>query len=454
MKFIHIFPVLLFCAFLPSDAQAVDCWISPQGSGSANGTSATDAYPAEKAQTCWEKTSADGTMHVAPGEYFESQKTFWTLAISSKNDGSHPSGKPSYKKLLGEGKVFLQGSRPVPFQLDSKGLGGRWITINHGAKNISIDNFSISRVEEGVVAKEGGNSHIVLSNLHFTDTRQNMIFWGHPKCLKLSDCRVKDREKSHDIIIKNTSGTRYSKRHVRLAQGVHHVRVLQSHADGGNLDGDFAVGFDVENPSSDIEFSYCSARNNIYTQSEYWNGDGFKTEVETRRIRWDHCSAFDNADAGFDIKTDSAVLENIISLRNSRNVRIWSNQTSQLKNINASYSRHHGGNSTEAGIWTQGKLECHFCTLHNNAIQVQAEDNDSGASVILYDSILSLDPSKPGELISKENNSTIELVRTSLWQKGSAEPDPDYAKKDLEKWAGGKEFNSQRYGKTKGYYEA
>lgn len=450
LKSFSLFILLAFFS-LTRLSQASDCWISVRGSGVQNGTSAENAYPPDAAQKCFQQTGADGTMHVLEGKYSIQEDTFLKLDIARDEDGS---AKPeSYKKIIGEGQVIIEGSRSVPYQIEKRDSGNSWIRILKGASNLSIQNFQVSRIQEGVTAKEGGNSHLELKNIHFEDTRQNIVILGHPKCLRLSSCRFQPEEISHDILIENTSGLRYSKRHVRLTNGVWKVTVLNSQADAAFLDGDFAVGFDVENPSHDIEFKHCTSRNNLYSLSQYWNGDGFKAENETRNIRWKDCSAFDNADAGFDIKSDNAVMENIVALRNNRNIRSWSRKNIILKNVNASYSKHWGGIATEAGIWSQGNLDCHFCTLSNNTIQVHSENNGHPSIIRLYDSILSLNTSTHGEMLRQEKETQIEQVRTSWWEEKNTPLEPLLSEHATVQWKGGnQDFDSPVFGKTKGYH--
>lgn len=428
----------------PPGAKAGDCWLSLNGSGLQNGEDPGNAYSAvdgrgsKNAQRCWEQTGPGDTMHILEGEYTKKNGGFWRLKISQENDGSD-SGE--IKKLSGEGRVRIQGSRPVPYRFSRRKAGETWIQMTRGARNVRIENFEVSQVAEGIAAKKGGNQNLEFHNLHFRDTRENFHIDGHPDCLGKKRCRVDEGKRSRNILIQKTSGVRYSKRHVRLSRGVSHVRVIDSQADSEFLDGDFAVGFDVEGPSHDIEFVRCSSSRNLYSLSEYWNGDGFKTEDETRDIRWKECSAFDNADAGFDVKSKNALLENIVALRNNRNIRIWNTEGNVLRNVNASYSHHWGGISSEAGLWTQGHLECHHCTLHNNQVQVQAENAGRPARVSLFDSILSLDHSRQGELTREEEGAQIDFIRTALWHEGVSGINPEYLPN----------LNNRSYGKSKGY---
>lgn len=444
--------------FAPQISQAEDCWISVSGSGSKNGKNSSNAYSASEgkagknAQICWNQTGPDGTMHVLEGDYTVENGAFWKLQITSANDGSSaPEG--NFKKLTGEGRVHVRGPRRVPYAPSMKEEGGRWISIGRNAGRIRIQNFYVSRVAEGVTAKEGGNSNLQFRDLYFEDTRENFTLFGHPDCTGLLSCPQKPDELSRDILIENTWSARYSKRHVRLSRGISRVQVVNSHADAGFLDGDFAVGFDVENPSHDIEFNHCSARANLYSLSNYWNGDGFKSENETKNIRWLNCSAFDNADAGFDIKTENATLENIIAMGNNRNIRIWSSETATVKNAIASYAKHRGGEGSEAGIWSAGAVDCHFCTLHNNRIQVLAENNEKAGWIRLYDSILSADTPSREEWILQESGSRVDLIRTVQWKRDTTGLDPKFGLGATAHWEGdNREFNNLLYGKMKGYH--
>lgn len=446
--------------FSATASRADDCWISVSGSGLKNGKSALNAYSASEgreskyAQICWNQTGPDSTMHVMEGEYTVENGAFWRLKMDSASDGSKASEK-NLKVLLGEGNVLLRGPRSVPYDPSMKAEGGEWISIARGSSRIWIQNFHVARVAEGITAKEGGNVDLQFHDLHFKDTRQNFIILGHPHCTGRRSCSVKPAALSREILIRNTSGVRYSKRHVRLSHGVSRVRVVNSHADAGFLDADFAVGFDVENPSRDIEFIHSSARGNVYTLSSYWNGDGFKAENETKDIRWIECSAFDNGDAGFDIKTEKPWLENIVALRNNRNIRIWSSQKGTVKNANASYAQHRGGIGIEAGIWSAGAVDCQFCTLLNNGNQVLAENNGKGAraQIRFYDSILSTDLQNHGGGILQEKGARVDLIRTAQWKGDVPRLDPKFGLGANAAWEGGnREFNSVLYGKMKGYH--
>ncbi len=406
-------------------ALAQDCWMSVRGAGLKNGTAEEHAYPASKnnGQKCWNQTSPTGTMHVLEGVYSIEDGTFWIVDIDSKNDG--PESGFGYKKLEGAGKVRVIGPRPIPYHAFNKEKGGRWIDIGKGAHHISISNFQIERVAEGIAAEKGGNHHLRIKNISFADTRQNIVLSGHPNCRSAHNCRVKLKDISHEIHLENISGVRYSKRHIRLSNGIHRVKVLNCHADSQFLDEDFAVGFDVENPSHDILFQNCTSKRNRYSLSKYWNGDGFKAENQTYNIRWINCSASENADGGFDIKTPKGYLQNVKAWKNNRNIRTWSPVGTTVKDSKASDSKHFGGEGSEAGIWSQGDLNCHNCMVMNNKTQVLLEKGPADAHIRFFDSFLYSDLEN-SQVISREDGTHINFIRTYIGQKQNPSNPEDY----------------------------
>lgn len=423
--FQYSFPIILllfvFGLFVtPSSAFARDCWISPHGTGRHDGTSAENAYAAssgwmrKSADKCWAETSPDGTMYVLEGDYSVKDGTFWNLKITKKQAGA--SKDPSVrKKLIGLGHVWIEGSRIVPYDRTFKESGETWLEIQKGAHQLHIENFNISRVAFGILADEGGNRDISFKNLSFQDTRQNLVLCGHPDCRDREHCKaVKKDNLSCRIKIEKVNGLRYSKRHIRLSHGIFDVTVLESNADSQSLDGDFAVGFDVENPSHDIVFQDCTAQRNLYTDSSYWNGDGFKSENETEHIRWIRCTSRDNADGGFDLKSPGAVLEKIIATGNGRNIRLWSERESLLTDISLSNAHHFGGIGSPCGLWVQGVASCHGCTIFDNPTQICLEKKDRPSALHLYDSVITA--RKDETLVTREEGTKLQLTRTEMRQ--------------------------------------
>jgi hypothetical protein len=353
-------------------------------------------------------------MYVLEGHYSIKDGTFWSLKIS-KNQGGPVKNPSVRKKLIGFGRVLIEGSRIVPYERAFKESGETWLEIRQGAHQLHIENFDISRVATGILAREGNNKDLFFTNLSFQDTRENLVLYGHPDCSDRDHCKAaKKGLLSNGIKIEKVNGLRYSKRHIRLSHGIFGVTVLNSSADSQSLDGDFAVGFDVENSSHDIVFQNCTSQKNLYTDSSYWNGDGFKSESETENIRWIGCTSMDNADGGFDIKSPGAVLEQITASGNGRNIRIWSQREALLTNISVSHARHWGGEGTPCGLWIQGIASCHGCTIFDNPTQIRLEKRNQPCELRLYDSVITA--GKDETLVFREKGTELQLTRTEMRQ--------------------------------------
>lgn len=423
LPFFVFFFLLFALGTDPPSVFARDCWLSVHGAGRRDGTSRENAYAVSankteaSAEQCWAETSPDGTMYVLEGRYSVEEGTFWKLKISGQHSG--PANDPAIKKkLIGVGRVTIVGSRQVPYDPAWKESGETWIELREGARQLHIENFDVSRIQLGILADAGGYKDLSFKGLRFQDTRQNLVLYGHPECRDLQSCKGKNAESlSSRIRIENVHGMRYSKRHIRLTHGISDVTVLNSSADAQFLDGDFAVGFDVDNPSHDIEFRNCTARGNLFSGSDYWNGDGFKSESETENIRWVRCAAFDNADAGFDVKGPQALLEQVLASGNSRNIRIWSPRETLLDHVVSTHSRYFGGDGTPSGLWVQGMARCQACTIFANPVAIHLEKNEAPfCRLTLQDSWITAD--RQEKLLLREENTEIHEIRTQMRSSG------------------------------------
>lgn len=100
---------------------------------------------------------------------------------------------------------------------------------------------------------------------------------------------------------------RYASRGIRF-RDVQAEGVLQTGAR------DLPVGIALDDEASEIVFERCIMRGFRWKRkdSQYWNGDGFSTERGNRKIRFSQCAAWDNSDAGFDLKSADTDLDDCL----------------------------------------------------------------------------------------------------------------------------------------------
>jgi len=89
---------------------------------------------------------------------------------------------------------------------------------------------------------------------------------------------------------------------------------------------DLPVGIAFADTAHDFRVERCFMRGFRWQRGakKYWNGDGFSTERGNARFLFRQCSAWDNSDGGFDLKSTETVLDDCVSGRNARNFRLWS----------------------------------------------------------------------------------------------------------------------------------
>jgi hypothetical protein len=85
----------------------------------------------------------------------------------------------------------------------------------------------------------------------------------------------------------------------------------------------FAEGIALEGTVHDVLLRRVVMRNSQDTLHDYWNGDGFSTERNTYRIRFEDTVGSGNTDAGYDLKSNDTVLLRAVAEDNKHNFKMW-----------------------------------------------------------------------------------------------------------------------------------
>ncbi|MCI9865523.1 hypothetical protein RHIZ_06155 [Rhizobium skierniewicense] len=105
------------------------------------------------------------------------------------------------------------------------------------------------------------------------------------------------------------------------------LSMLTGHAVGETQSPWTATGVKFQEGGTDWRVERCTMkgfRTRPAPGKTYWQGDGFATEHPNARITFERCQAFENADAGFDLKGPDFLLDRCKSVRNGKNYRLWS----------------------------------------------------------------------------------------------------------------------------------
>jgi hypothetical protein len=260
--------------------------------------------------------------------------------------------------------------------------GGIFLAIPAGVSHVTIKDLKLANVRCAVQLK-GPNQHVTIENVDVTEGRD--IFW-----IEGAATAGDDDSYSRHITIKDCDIQYYTKRAVRIFNGVRDVQVINCHADAGGKEWAvevFPIGFQVIGGDggvidSDITFTDCTASGNYHDggKEKYWNADGFCTERAVRNVTYVRCAAFDNTDGGWDVKNAGLKLIDCIAVGNKRNFRVWLNEgaTAVLENCLSAYSVDRGDRGHDVGFWFLwgGEVQMTRCTAWGDRLSMKIENKE------------------------------------------------------------------------------
>lgn len=390
-------PALLL---LHSAAVAGDLFVTPDGSGARDGSSAANAAPGASISSLFEAMAPGDRLLLASGDY-----AGITLTLRS---GGTP-GKP--KVIEGAAGARLSSE----WAIGNPEKGSAAITLAPGLSDVVFKNLAIRHHCFAVRAnpsKDAPRARLAFENITIEQVRHGFY---------LSDC--------DELTLSGCTMKRYSKHGFRFEQGCDRVTVKGCLADCS--EGDpvwetktevFPFGFLVGDggaPGTGILFEDCVARNNIKSNQtvKYTNGDGFVVEGNNSDISFVRCRALRNQDGGFDIKVKDARFTDCIAIGHRRDFRIW--QSATLKNCFAGWS--------QTGLWTKGgPVVAEGCTFFGHRKSgVEIEDKALGP-LTLVNCLISSDEREYTASIGKFQGADSTIVAKNAAGLGLSKPDPGW----------------------------
>ncbi|MBP2159785.1 MULTISPECIES: calcium-binding protein [Asticcacaulis] len=154
------------------------------------------------------------------------------------------------------------------------------------------------------------------------------------------------------LTIKDVDVTGFAKAVVSLRYDTNNVVIEDVSGDSQHIDGsNFATGIQLDGTVHSVVVKDTKMGNITDTVNKYWNGDGFATEKDVYDVAFINTYAYNNTDAGYDLKSSSTTLVNAVAEGNTRNFRFWATDT-VLENVTGLNPVYHGGSSTlPSNIW-------------------------------------------------------------------------------------------------------
>lgn len=421
--------LLTLVSAAPGLAFAAEIYVSPQGSGSRDGSTIENSASAagNGLQRCWDRMRPGDTLVMTSGTYPGA-----ALAIS---DG----GMPGHRKTLC-GRDTGGGLPVVTSDFDRshpENTGAIFVESLQGASHWEVRQITVRNYNLAVRVGRTASTDLVIADLQIEGVREGV--------------RI---ENADHVQVQSCTVSGYTKRGVRLKNAGPHTVVSGCLADAGGrpwATEPFQMGFGLESTSYSVvaadelgacvTFDRCVARNNFHDAGEkYWNADGFCAETGVSQVRYTSCLSTDNTDGGWDDKSERTFLEGCVALRNKRNFRFWG-PDARLTRCLAAFSRHPGGSGGPLEIWSAGRVVAVSSTLYSTHDPIEL---DKGGRVELRRCIVAVP--KPLQLLPGAR-----LLESKVWILDQNVNDPKFPA-PREDWNGvGDAFDSQTFQGEYGY---
>ncbi|MBB5765749.1 Ca2+-binding RTX toxin-like protein [Methylorubrum rhodesianum] len=236
----------------------------------------------------------------------------------------------------------IVGTRTAPYDVNgNKGL--EVFRLLEGADHLSLQYMSFENIGAGAIRVGAPISDLTVGNMEATNVQR---FFENFASSGRSDATITGLT-IHDVSIRG-----YSKGAIRVQYDSSDILIRDVIGNSDAQDGDmFAIGLAFDGTAHDALIQRVEMFNSRDTASiGYWNGDGFVTELGNYDIAFEQVVATGNTDGGFDLKSQSTTIRDVISLDNGHSFRLWDYAVS-IENVIAGETNLHGGSGLPASIW-------------------------------------------------------------------------------------------------------
>jgi hypothetical protein len=350
--------------------------IGPVGLGNRSGTDWQNAATLLNINEMIRLVGPGGTVHMlADADPFRIADP---IAISHGGLSGQPVKIMGVDSAGAPAKARIIGTRTSPYPATREGFA---------AMNRGSDVFRL----------KAGADHLHFSFLEFQNigngaflVQANITGWALEDMIVTNATRFFERDSDKmctvtDLKVRRVSVDGFSKSAIRLDQNTSNVVIEDVHADSMRQDFDnFAEGVDLSGNVHDVIFRRCVMRNSQQTRGpdDFWNGDGFTTELGTHNILFEDCVADGNTDAGFDLKSNNLTLLRCRSYGNTANFKLWGKEKVVMQECVSENPIQHGGNQRPSHVsapWGANVLvkNCRFADRNRDATVYHTDANDT-----------------------------------------------------------------------------
>jgi hypothetical protein len=257
-----------------------------------------------------------------------------------------------------------------------------------------------------------GADYLIFKNFDFQRTGQPFHLAGSMhKGITISDCnaynflRLFEHESgtSHvDTILRNITGTGFSKTAIRIRGNSHSVLLEDITLNSGRQDGDyFATGVECNDTAHDIVMRRVTVMNCHDTSgsdpNKFWNADGFASERGNYSIHREDCTSSGNTDAGYDDKGTDVTHVNCTAAENKVNYKFWGPSHTNI-DCQALNPRSRGGTGPQIQYYVYGG----------------GAPDSSGADVLIRDGVISDNDPYTSVFVAEAYNSVFRISGVAI----------------------------------------
>lgn len=296
----------------------------------------------------------------------------------------------------------IVGTRPHDWQ-PGQSEGVELFRLLSGANNINFQDLSIHDVGNGVFRAGADISNIKISNVDASNMTR--FFQDDPSGTAKSATVT-------GLTIENVNIEGYSKGAINLGFNSSNITIKDVVADSrGQNGGLFVTGVQLSGTVHDVVIEGVAMMNNKGNGSatQYWNGDGFTTEIGVYNVVFKDTLASGNTDGGYDLKSSNTTLINTVASGNNENYRFWSDSITMINGVSIDPTKS-GGTGSTAHLWM---ADAAVATLQNftfsdsGVLKTLFNLTQTGAVLYLKDTII---PEAYQALIKLYAGSTVQFL--------------------------------------------
>lgn len=423
-------------------AWAIDRYVTVAGAGVMDGSSWSNALPADSLTSVINTTSAPGDIIYLGGPETAGAPHYGDRRFTITSSGT----AAARKQLVGVDRGF-----GLPLFLGAQQTRSyTTITFGDTCSYWTVKNLRIEHRETGVATSGLSHVGLVIDGVTVRDTSS--------KCFSFTDC--------DEILVQNCRSERYNKKGFMFNHSCDQVTVKNSVADctgtGSVPDEPWRkrssdpVGFDfhvkgsTSPPNTNILLENCEALNNdedTDSITDYEQGDGFKMEGSNDGVTLKRCLSHHNQDAAFDLKGANQILNDCIAIHNSRyGFKLWYSGIMSNCIAVSNGARQFTLPATTAG----NVITATLCTFHGATnTQAGVVIETGGNTAVLQNCVISY----AGTAGSYAAGPGTFVLDGTVKHANAANPanNPRYVDPTLPWDGAGNHFDNQTYGLAKGY---